>query len=734
MEPLTAQDPRRIGPYRLLARLGEGGMGTVYLARSDRARTVAVKTIIPELAQEADFRRRFAAEITAARRVGGQWTAPVLDADTEAETPWVATGYIAGPSLWQVVNDHGPLPERSVRLLAGGLAQALKAIHEAGLLHRDLKPSNVLVTIDGPRVIDFGIARALEAEPGESITRTGTTVGSPGFMSPEQVGGQRNLTPASDVFGLGSLLTFAATGRTPFGALDSGQHVLTYRTVEEEPDLAGVPEGLHALITSCLAKDPEQRMPMSELLGYAVPGSGQERDPWLPAEIVARLGREAISLLESENPETRVGGTPVTPAVTPPATPPETQPMAAPTPLPEQQPSPAPAPSGPPPYSPPLAGPSPADPAPHGAVSPVSPVSPLPGTPPTPYAAQPAAGGFGPPSVPGTPHYGASPYAPTPPPGGPSRSRRGLLIGLAIGGALAVLGAATAVVIAASRGDDDERPSAEGSGDPTEPEGGQQGQEGQDGQGEDGGQGEQTSPPPEDATEVADGYVGAWQGEYGTEGQPGWKALWFEVHKAEEGESVGTGVVTYMDSMCVYDLRLDSFDDQLNFTQVADHSVPEGEIEETCRADGGIQTLTLQDSGAMQWNSADQQTALVSAGAGGDAAIPEQLVGEWYDAYTIEGEVENGLDQVWVEQGGVGENVLRWSYTRDDLTCVTENELAGVSGDRMLISPDIMIEAESDDEGCNPLGSAWVYVDTDGVLYFQWTDEPNGEPYGVWDD
>src|SRR5690606_14274327 len=162
MEALREEDPHRIGEYRLLGRLGAGGMGQVYLARSRGGRTVAVKLVREELAREPEFRRRFRHEVEAARRVGGEWTAPVLDADTEAETPWVATGYIAGPSLHTVVtHDHGPLPERSVRVLANGLAHALRAIHGAGLVHRDLKPSNVLVTIDGPKVIDFGIARAL---------------------------------------------------------------------------------------------------------------------------------------------------------------------------------------------------------------------------------------------------------------------------------------------------------------------------------------------------------------------------------------------------------------------------------------------------------------------------------------------------------------------------------------------------------------------------------------------
>ena len=198
-------------------------MGRVFLAHSARGRTVAVKLVQTELAQQAEFRR------VSSRRCGprsgsaGEWTAPVLDADTEAATPWVATGYIAGPSLHASSPRIGPLPERSVRILGHGLAHALQAIHGAGLIHRDLKPSNVLITIDGPRVIDFGIARALETVTDGILTRSGAVVGSPGFMSPEQVRGER-VTPASDVFCLGSVLAYAATGRQPFGTGDSGVH------------------------------------------------------------------------------------------------------------------------------------------------------------------------------------------------------------------------------------------------------------------------------------------------------------------------------------------------------------------------------------------------------------------------------------------------------------------------------------------------------------------------------
>ncbi|SNX62832.1 serine/threonine protein kinase [Streptomyces sp. TLI_55] len=307
MEKLGAGDPQRIGAYRLLARLGAGGMGQVYLARSERGRTVAVKLVREELAAQEEFRARFRQEVRAARQVGGYWTAPVLDADTEATVPWVATGYVAGPSLQQVVgHDHGALPERSVRILAAGLAHALKDIHAAGIIHRDLKPSNVLVTIDGPRVIDFGIARALETVTDGGLTRTGALVGSPGFMAPEQVRGDR-ITPACDVFCLGSVLAYAATGKLPFGAGGSGVHALMFRIAQEEPDLEGVPESLADLVRACLKKDPAARPTLDRVLDRTgaedTVSDGRSRDPWLPSALVAQLGRHAVQLLETEDPE-----------------------------------------------------------------------------------------------------------------------------------------------------------------------------------------------------------------------------------------------------------------------------------------------------------------------------------------------------------------------------------------------------------------------------------------------
>ncbi|ARE75427.1 hypothetical protein B6R96_16900 [Streptomyces sp. Sge12] len=313
MEQLHPYDPHQIGPYRLLSRLGAGGMGQVYLARSDRGRTVAVKLVHHDLAAREEFRIRFRQEVDAARRVGGEWTAPVLDADTEAATPWFATGYVAGPSLRQVVaHEFGPLPGRSVRILAAGLAYALQDIHRAGIVHRDLKPSNVLITLDGPRVIDFGIARAPAGSaagpdrPDPGLTRVGEVIGSPGFMAPEQIRGEP-VTAACDIFCLGAVLVYAATGRLPFGDAEQpgGLAGLLLRSTGAEPDLTGVPAELHDLVRDCLRADPAARPGPAEVLARVGAGDtvadGRALEPWLPAPLVAGLGRHAVRLLDRED-------------------------------------------------------------------------------------------------------------------------------------------------------------------------------------------------------------------------------------------------------------------------------------------------------------------------------------------------------------------------------------------------------------------------------------------------
>ncbi|WP_406175502.1 protein kinase domain-containing protein [Streptomyces sp. NBC_00996] len=301
IKPLTAFDPARIGPYLLLGRLGAGGMGRVFLARSDSGRTVAVKVVHEEHVSDERFRARFRREIEAAGRVAERYTAPVLDAGPDEEPPWVVTGYVPGLSLEQVVRRHGPLPTASLHTLADGLLRALKDIHDAGIVHRDLKPSNVMLTVDGTKVIDFGIARALETSVESLLTSTGMVVGSPGFMSPEQIRGQ-SAGPKSDVFTVGCVLTYAATGRLPFGHGASNQHAVMYRIVQEEPDLEGVEDpALRSLIARSLTKDAEQRPGVDGLLAdLERVGPETAGRAWLPADVVTHLAQQAARLLDAE--------------------------------------------------------------------------------------------------------------------------------------------------------------------------------------------------------------------------------------------------------------------------------------------------------------------------------------------------------------------------------------------------------------------------------------------------
>ncbi|MFD7125567.1 MULTISPECIES: serine/threonine-protein kinase [Streptomyces] len=305
IRPLAAGDPARIGPYPLLGRLGAGGMGRVYLARSAGGRTVAVKVVHEEHIANGEFRARFRREIEAARRVGGRYTAPVLDADADAESPWVATGYVPGPSLEQAVREHGPLPAESVHALAEGLLRALRGIHAAGIVHRDLKPSNVLLTVDGPRVIDFGIARALQVSVESLLTSTGMVIGSPGFMAPEQILGEET-GPGADVFSLGCVLMYAATGRLPFGAGVSNQHAVMFRIVQSPPDLAAVTDTpLRELIERCLTKSAAERPGVDVLLEGLTP-SAAPHGAWLPPVLLARLAQQSALLLDAEVPDAEV--------------------------------------------------------------------------------------------------------------------------------------------------------------------------------------------------------------------------------------------------------------------------------------------------------------------------------------------------------------------------------------------------------------------------------------------
>ncbi|MEE1829652.1 bifunctional serine/threonine-protein kinase/ABC transporter substrate-binding protein [Streptomyces sp. SP17KL33] len=325
MERLRSSDPARIADHRLLGRLGAGGMGVVYLARTSAGSLVALKVLAAEYAEDTGFRERFRREVEVARRVRSPWAVPLIDADADAEAPWLATAYVPGPSLAEAVAAHGPLGEHGLRVLGGRLAAALGEVHRAGLVHRDLKPGNVLLAADGPRLIDFGIARAPEDS---GLTATGLVVGTPGYLSPEQAEGRggRTIDAPSDVFSLGCVLAFAATGRPPFGtgALDA----LLYRAVHDPADLDGVPAPLAELLARCLEKDPADRPEVAELIRELLPAEA-ERDTahdeasippsdapvdspggafesWLPDEVVrliARRSTEALALPDIDRTE-----------------------------------------------------------------------------------------------------------------------------------------------------------------------------------------------------------------------------------------------------------------------------------------------------------------------------------------------------------------------------------------------------------------------------------------------
>jgi outer membrane protein assembly factor BamB/tRNA A-37 threonylcarbamoyl transferase component Bud32 len=302
VDQLTQTDPRRIGPFEVLGRLGAGGMGLVYLARSASGRRVAIKTVRTELAEDQLFRVRFTREVEAARAVSGFYTAAVVDADPRAPVPWLATAYVPAPSLEEIVNETGPMPAQAVRWLAAGVAEALQSIHGAGLVHRDLKPSNVLVVEDGPRVIDFCIASGVS---NTRLTMTNVAVGTPAYMSPEQAKDSRSVTGASDVFSLGSTLVFAATGHAPYHGANPVETV--FMLLREGPNLQGLPDELRGLIDSCMQAEATGRSSPADLQAQLAPhlfaGDGSDdsgtASAWLPERAVEliearRAGRPRV--------------------------------------------------------------------------------------------------------------------------------------------------------------------------------------------------------------------------------------------------------------------------------------------------------------------------------------------------------------------------------------------------------------------------------------------------------
>jgi serine/threonine kinase PknH len=286
-EPLADSDPREIAGFRLRARLGAGGMGQVYLAFTPGGRPVALKVMHPHLAGDGTFRRRFQQEVAAARRVHGLYTAQVLDADAAAMPPWLVTAYVPGPSLREAVSGYGRMPTRTVLILMAGVAEALQAIHAAGVIHRDLKPSNVLLAPDGPRVIDFGIARAAG---NTGVTGSGFRIGSPQYMAPEQVAGEPS-SGAVDVFALGALAVYAATGQAAFG--EGPDLAVMYRVRHQGPALGGCPLELRPIVERCLAKNPAGRPKPAEILRWCQNQTAgrteQITQPWLPPSLTRAL-------------------------------------------------------------------------------------------------------------------------------------------------------------------------------------------------------------------------------------------------------------------------------------------------------------------------------------------------------------------------------------------------------------------------------------------------------------
>ncbi|OQR62278.1 serine/threonine protein kinase [Streptomyces maremycinicus] len=301
MMRLRREDPRVVGSFRLHRRLGAGGMGVVYLGSDKKGQRVALKVIRPDLAEDQEFRSRFAREVSAARRIRGGCTARLVAADLDADRPWFATQYVPGPSLHDKVNDEGPLGAAELASIGAALSEGLVAVHEAGVVHRDLKPSNILLSPKGPRIIDFGIAWATGAS---TLTHVGTAVGSPGFLAPEQVRGAL-VTPATDVFSLGATLAYASTADSPFG--HGSSEVMLYRVVHEEPHLHGVPDALAPLVRACLAKDPEERpstldlsLRLKEIATREAQGLADARPP---APRAAEADRPTGRLSETGHPE-----------------------------------------------------------------------------------------------------------------------------------------------------------------------------------------------------------------------------------------------------------------------------------------------------------------------------------------------------------------------------------------------------------------------------------------------
>ncbi|MEU8686718.1 protein kinase [Streptomyces sp. NPDC048611] len=444
-QALEGDDPRVIAGYRLTARLGSGGMGKVYLSYTPGGRPVAIKVIRPEFSEDAEFRRRFKQEVQSAQRVQGLFTAPVIDSDADGTAPWLATAYVPGPSLAAAVAEHGRLPVPTVLLLVAGIAEALQVIHGAGIVHRDLKPSNVLLAADGPRVIDFGIARAADAT---SLTSSGVTVGTPTFMAPEQAAGT-TISPATDVFALGQIAAYAALGTPAFG--EGTSHGVLYRIVHEEPDLTGLPDELRELVTRCLSKEASERPSVAEVIALCGAASGQTQlrrpEEWLPTAVAADITTRAAAPAPAQSPppplEAPTAAAPAQPPNPPARSVPPAQPATSPT-------TPVPTELSHPQTPPPGFGPSAYAPTAAGTGAPTLTGPTLTG----PTLTGPTGSG---PAVTATGPAVTGPTASVPAPQPPKKKRTGLIVTLLLVCLLAFAGAGGGLVYYVMKGDGTQR-------------------------------------------------------------------------------------------------------------------------------------------------------------------------------------------------------------------------------------------------------------------------------------
>ncbi|MFF7359990.1 protein kinase [Streptomyces sp. NPDC008125] len=759
-------------------------MGRVYLARSEDGRTVAVKVVHAQFAGVDEFRIRFAREVAALERVGSAGTAPVIAADTEAALPWVAIAYVPGPSLRTVVGDRRtrraqrtwaegrweaaergrpepatqvrPLPVASVRFLAAGLGRALTHIHAAGLVHRDLKPSNILLTVDGPRIIDFGIARAVETVTDGGLTSTGAVIGSPGFMSPEQVRGER-VTAASDIFCVGAVLAYAATGVQPFGASDSGVHAIMFRIANNEPDLTALPAELGPLVRSCLHRDPHRRPTAAALAKSAPARSARRPQAWLPPELLALLGTQAARPLDTDTPAPDHSGLDHSgseppgsepPGSEPPGSePPGSEPPGSEPPGPEfarpdhlARESTTPGPSVPKPTAPDHAASetpvprhrSPEDPAPRAHPGHTAPGGPTPParTPPSatretcsaPPRESPS------PSSPPT-SQPASPTTPSAPSRRATRAhvgsrvlrRTALLAACAVSG---LLGAGLALQHYTTGGlggfgrlvglggfgnpaQSTDMGTSDDTGDDTGTSDGSYGSRpwGRNGPGD-----------------VPDIYLGAWEGVLkGADNAPHETGR-IEIRQGTRGRKTATYVQVFGERLCMgRSVLVDADEDHIVFGESDVRiSIPAGRCTPAAH-----QTLAVRSPDVMEWSSGAVHSVFRRA-ASGSRAVPAAFLGYWKRAPMPEpGPRERHLQQydLTVTQGPVGAPLVRYVSrtperdpdhglpTADPVACAS-TAVVGGTGELLVVGPDMLSAADRSDPDCFSNGSQYLRIDT----------------------